>query len=56
MFVYESKSNGKFFVYKTKTDNDDLIFIGEIDSVMIDLPYLECNCYVQTNNRTLIVD
>lgn len=56
MFVYESKSNGKFFVYKTKTDNDDLIFHGEIDVVMIDARYVFCNCYVQTNNRTLIVD
>ncbi len=56
MFVYESKSTGKFFVYKTETNNGDLIFHGEIDTVMIDYHYLECNCYVQTNNRMLIVD
>ena len=56
MFVYERKSDGKFFVYKNETINPDLIFHGEIDSVMLDIPYLECNCYVQPTNRTLIVD
>jgi len=56
MFVYERKSDGKFFVYKNETNDPDLIFHGEIDSVMIDYHYLECNCYVHSINRTLIVD
>lgn len=56
MFVYESKSNGQFFVYKNEVDSPDFIFHGEIDIVRIDIPYLECNCYIQSTNRTLIVD
>ncbi len=56
MFVYESKSSGKFFVYKNENIDPDLIFHGEIDTVMIDYPYIECNCYIQSVARTMIVD
>ena len=46
----------KTIVAGTNNRQGNPIFHGEIDTVMIDYPYIECNCYIQSVARTMIVD